>query len=170
VIAGEKFNKLTVVEFLRYGRRGGVWLFICDCGKQREGVEVDVKHGSVKSCGCLKIERIRQTKTKHGQSSHDGPNGRSIEYTCWLNLRRRCLELSNPVYANYGARGIKVCDRWHDSFENFFADVGRKPTPEHSLDRINNDGNYEPGNVRWATRSEQAFNRRPKKAEKSACG
>lgn len=90
----------------------------------------------------------------HGESSYSSRTG-TKEYTAWRKMRERC---ANPIYTRYAGRGIKVCERW-DSYENFLADVGRAPGPEYSLDRINGDGNYEPGNVRWATRKEQGRNR-----------
>ena len=92
----------------------------------------------------------------HGES-HDN---RTTEYTSWLSMRMRCLQPSHDSYARYGGRGITICDRWINSFENFLADMGRKPTPQHSLDRFpDKDGNYEPTNCRWATKSEQIANR-----------
>lgn len=94
---------------------------------------------------------------KHGE----GQGRRTPEYRAWDSLRDRCLNRRSPRYADYGGRGIAVCTRWRDSYENFLADVGRRPSAQHTLDRFpNNDGNYEPGNVRWATKKEQASNRR----------
>lgn len=95
---------------------------------------------------------------KHGHAS----NGRETpEYKAWKNMRRRCENPNHPRYKDWGGRGIKVCERWHD-FRNFYADMGPKPGPEFSLDRKNNNGNYEPENCRWATRSQQQRNARPK--------
>ena len=88
----------------------------------------------------------------------------TVEYTAWLNMISRCATKNPSFYKNYGGRGITVCKRWRDSFADFLEDMGRKPSPELSLDRINNDGNYEPGNCRWATDKEQANNRRPRKS------
>jgi hypothetical protein len=84
----------------------------------------------------------------------------SSEYKAWHNMKQRCYNKNNPGYKDYGERGIKVCERWYNSFRNFLKDMGRKPSPELSLERINNDGNYEPDNCRWATQSEQLYNRR----------
>jgi hypothetical protein len=174
VVVGEKFSRLTAVQFVRYNRRGEVWLFACDCGKQREMAEFDVKYGYVKSCGCLRVERSRQIHVTHGYRK----NGeRSVEYNCWHNMIQRCTNKNRKGWKDYGGRGISVCDRWRlgdgsrTAFECFLGDMGRRPSPLHSIDRYpKNEGNYEPGNVRWATASQQAFNRRPKakKAEQSA--
>lgn len=135
------------------------WLCRCDCGTERSVATIQLTSGLSKSCGCLRREmgvaRGRASK-KHGE----GTNGKeTVEYRTWSNMMSRCRNPNHKMYRHYGARGITVCARWH-SFENFLADMGRRPDKYHSLDRINNDGNYEPGNVRWATSEQQNNNTR----------
>lgn len=149
---GKVFHQLTVIE--RAGSDGvsATWLCRCECGGDIVVPARRLVSGGTKSCGCRKVAAARLVNRKHGMQA-------TLAYKRWESIKQRCFNPKNPSYKNYGGRGITMCPAWVDSFLTFFADVGECP-PGMSLDRINNDGNYEPGNVRWASRSEQQRNRR----------
>ncbi len=110
---------------------------------------------------CLLCHRISSTRPYHPHPRpYHEPVGKTAEYACWIGMRRRCYVPTDRSFDLYGGRGITVCDQWRASFANFLADMGPRPSPKHSIDRINNDGNYEPDNCRWATASQQVSNRR----------
>jgi hypothetical protein len=150
-LTGKKFGRLT--PLCLHGKRGrqNTWLCECDCGNQHIATASLLKSGSVTSCGCAKSE------PKHGELVGGEC---SSEYTCWRNMKQRCYNSRNPEHKNYGARGISVCESWKNSFEAFLADMGRKPTADHSIDRINVNGDYEPENCRWSTIEKQNDNKR----------
>jgi hypothetical protein len=150
-LAGQQFGRLTAIKFVS-GAKYSSWLCRCSCGVEVEVITAHLTNGCTKSCGCLNRDVARKNSTKHGLSY-------TSEYDCWVNMKDRCLNSKHKAYKYYGGRGIKVCDRWLNSFENFILDMGKKPAPELSLERIENDGNYEPGNCRWATSKEQRLNR-----------
>lgn len=153
-LTGSKFHRLTVIERVAQDGKGPVkWLCRCNCGKEIVVESYQLTTGGTKSCGCLRVENFVGMSTKHGMR-------KAPEYNSWDAMIQRCCNPNTKRYHYYGGRGITVCERWRNSFENFYADMGPKPTPKHSIDRINNDGNYEPGNCRWATQSEQNFNTR----------
>jgi hypothetical protein len=167
IVPAQRFGRLTVLGAgLRDSRRHPRWLCACDCGAQTLVYTHSLVSGNTKSCGCLLVEQRTVANTRHG---HAPGHHRTSEYSAWLGMKQRCLNPNDPAWKDYGARGIRVCDRWRDSFEAFLADMGPKPSPRHSLDRIFNDGPYTGpcpefpnGNVRWATWTEQANNRRPR--------
>lgn len=154
-LAGRQFGRLTALEQAPRppGQRGALWRCRCDCGAVVVRAASELKRGNTRSCGCLRREMIGDRQRRHGQLN-------TPEYHAWKNAKARCHTPSSQAYADYGARGIRMCDRWRDSFETFLRDVGLRPSPLHSLDRIDNEGHYEPGNVRWATLSQQNTNRR----------
>ena len=126
-----------------------MWLCQCDCGKEVIVRGASLTTGNTKSCGCLTTANA----VTHGKSRTD-------EYKAWGTMLQRCTNPRATGFDRWGGRGITVCERWRRSFENFLVDLGPKPSPQHSIDRINNDGNYEPGNCRWATKQEQIWNSR----------
>lgn len=129
---------------------------LCDCGKETVVMSSDLRSGHTRSCGCLQAERTSTANLKHGHSMGTGKN--SPTYRSWFAMKSRCTNPNNIGYEDYGGRGITVCDRWLE-FVNFLEDMGEKPKGK-SLDRIDNDGNYEPGNCRWADNITQANNTR----------
>lgn len=151
-------NRLTVIGPAVAGRVEFM-VYRCACGAEVTRSRRAVRYGRVKSCGCLSVELKLARNTKHGRATRAN---RDPEYVLWQGMKARCLNPRNKAYRYYGGRGITVCASWLADYTAFLRDVGMRPDPSMSLDRIDNGGNYEPGNVRWATRAEQVANKRPR--------
>jgi len=159
-IAGQKFGRATALEFMGVNSgRSAMWRFRCDCGEVFEALARDLRSGRVQSCGCFRLERVaaanKKRLTTHGASF-------TRTHNIWRGMLARCRNPNRDKFKYYGGRGVKVCERWQgpQGFANFLADMGEAPDGL-TLDRHPNaDGDYEPGNCRWATWSEQRKNQR----------
>lgn len=152
-LTSRTFNRLTVLKFSHLKNERAFWFCSCRCGGTATISSNNLLKGGTKSCGC----RNREVKRKHG---HSFVGAISCEYTCWVHLKQRCENPRCASYPRYGGRGISICERWRNSFPNFLVDLGPKPSPRHSLDRKNVNGNYCPQNCRWSDPKQQARNRR----------
>lgn len=156
-ISNTKFGYLTAINVNSVSKsRAILWNCVCSCGNECVVSTNNLRNGHTKSCGCYMKKRTSEINSTHGKS-------RTSEYYIWKTMKSRCENKSNISYKYYGARGIMVCERWFNSFENFINDMGLRPSNKYSIDRIDNNGNYEPSNCKWATKFEQAGKKRSNK-------
>lgn len=157
-ITGCRFERLLAIKEIGVdSNKKIIWECRCDCGKIIQTTSNQLRQGRTKSCGCYNADMIKTRSLKHGCARI---NRKTREFIIWKGIKQRCINKNNRDYKKYGAKGIGVCPRWLNSFENFLKDMGLAPTAKHSIDRYpNGDGNYEPTNSRWATPQEQANNK-----------
>ena len=156
-ITNKRFGRLTALERLPTSKDGhAMWRCVCDCGNEVSVVGKSLRSGHTVSCGCYQKDATSRARKKHGKS-------RSKIYTVWCDMKDRCYNEQNKQYADYGGRGITVCERWKNDFRSFFEDVSELPNfglDGYTINRKNNDGNYEPDNIEWASRIKQNNNTR----------
>jgi len=156
-LTGQRFGRLVVVSLEKSPRSRPHWRCVCDCGEQRVVYGYSLTSGRTVSCGCFKVAFATLLNLSHG---HTRGRSQSPEYSVWEAMIQRGTNPKNRDWKNYGGRGITVCSRWLQ-FSNFLADMGRRPSPNLSLERVNNDLGYSAENCKWATRKEQRANQRP---------
>jgi len=155
-LAGRQFGRWTVISLVEYRKTNAVYKCRCECGTVRDVWAAGLKTGRSRSCGCLMTELAKG----RGKKAFEDKVTNKREYWIWVNIKQRCQNPKASGYSKYGGRGIAMCERWAASFDAFLADMGARPTPGHSVDRVDNCKGYSPENCRWATGGEQSRNRR----------
>lgn len=155
-LTGRRFGRLVAESFHDRQNKHRRWLCRCDCGKTALVKGIHLTRGTQVSCGCLNREQCIARSTTHGLSRVGGKW--TPEYATWRRMKDRCTNPKNHKFYRYGGRGIRIAAEWHDDYPAFLSHIGPKPSIRHSVDRINNDGHYEPGNVRWALPHVQSLN------------
>lgn len=154
-LEGQKFDRLLVLSFagMTEGLKRSLWNCVCDCGTELKVRGIDLAYGRKPSCGCKRREAVSKQMRTHGRS-------KTPEWSVWMSIKARCKLPTCVGYKHYGGRGISICKRWDEAFENFYSDMGPRPSKRHSIERIDVNGNYEPGNCKWGTWAEQVSNKR----------
>jgi hypothetical protein len=158
-LTGQKYQRLTVIKFVELSKYGAIWECKCDCGNIKNVKSGDLRSGNTNSCGCYMKDRIKETNTKHKATENGIITG---TYRSWRTMKARCYQKSTINYKEYGGRGIEVCERWRNSFENFLEDMGERPEG-YSIERKDFNGNYEPSNCCWIPFNHQSKNTRSNK-------